>query len=61
MQTLVVVLFIVTLMCIARIMERRWPIAATPASEVIEDWKVVVVNLSLTTLLAPLTTVVSGP
>jgi hypothetical protein len=38
MQTPLVVLVIVALVCIARIFERRWPIAVTPASEVIGDW-----------------------
>ena len=52
--------FVVLMVCLARIVERRWPIAATPVSEVIEDWKVVSVNFALTTLLAPLTTVCSG-
>src|ERR1700735_3567690 len=60
MQNLLVVLVIVTMVCIARILERRWPIASTPLSEVIEDWKVVSVNLGLTAFLAPLTTVCGG-
>ena len=60
MQILLVVLFIITMICIARILERRWPIAPTPVSEVVEDWKLVSVNLALTTLLAPFTAVCSG-
>ena len=44
---------IITMVCIARILERRWPIATTPLSEVIEDWKVVSVNLALTALSCP--------
>jgi sterol desaturase/sphingolipid hydroxylase (fatty acid hydroxylase superfamily) len=48
------------MVCIARIPERTWPIAITPLSEVIDDWKVVSANLALTSLLAPLTTVCSG-
>ena len=59
-HTLFVFLFVIALVSIARIMERRWPIAATPASEVIEDWKLVSVNLALSILLAPLTTVSAG-
>src|SRR5271168_3163863 len=60
MQILLVVLVIITMISIARILERRWPIAVTPASEVIEDWKLVGVNLALSHLLVPLTTVSSG-
>jgi sterol desaturase/sphingolipid hydroxylase (fatty acid hydroxylase superfamily) len=60
MQTLLVVLFLIAMISIARILERRWPIAITPVSEVIEDWKLVSVNVALTTLLAPLTTVCGG-
>jgi sterol desaturase/sphingolipid hydroxylase (fatty acid hydroxylase superfamily) len=60
MQILLVVLIIIAMIGIAIILERRWPIADTPISEVIEDWKLVSVNLALTTLLAPLTTVCSG-
>ena len=50
----------ILLVCIARILERRWPIAITPPSEVIDDWKAVSVNFALTHLLAPLTAVCSG-
>jgi sterol desaturase/sphingolipid hydroxylase (fatty acid hydroxylase superfamily) len=50
----------ILLVCIARIVERRWPIAITPVSEVIDDWKAVSVNFALTHLLAPLTAVCSG-
>jgi hypothetical protein len=53
-------LFVIALVSIARILERRRPIAVTPVSEVIEDWKLVSVNFALTTLLAPLATVGSG-
>ena len=60
MQTLLVVLFLIAMISIARILERRWPIAITPVSEVIEDWKLVSVNFALTTLLAPLTAVCGG-
>ena len=48
------------MVCIARIIERKWPIADTPASEVIDDYKVVSVSLGLTWLLVPITTVSSG-
>src|ERR1700720_652590 len=60
MQILVSVLFIVAMVCIARILERRWPIADTPVPEVVEDWKLVSVNLALSTALAPLATVSSS-
>jgi len=60
MQTLIVVLFIITMICIARILERRWPIAANPVDEIIEDWKLISVNLALSNLLVPLTAVSSG-
>ncbi|HEY1941951.1 MAG TPA: sterol desaturase family protein [Roseiarcus sp.] len=60
MQTLTVILLIVAMIAFARILERRWPIAVTPVSESIEDWKLVSINLVLTTLLAPITTVSSG-
>ena len=60
MQILLVVLIIIAMIGIAIILERRRPIADTQISEVIEDWKLVSVNLALTTLLAPLTTVCSG-
>jgi sterol desaturase/sphingolipid hydroxylase (fatty acid hydroxylase superfamily) len=60
MQTLFIVLFVISVIGIARILERKWPIAATPVAEVIEDWKLVSVNLALVTLLVPLTTVSSG-
>jgi sterol desaturase/sphingolipid hydroxylase (fatty acid hydroxylase superfamily) len=60
MQTFLVIDLIVLMVCIARILERRWPIAFTPVSEVIDDWKVVSVNFALATLLAPLTAVCSG-
>src|SRR5262245_22631005 len=54
------ILMIAVMASIARLLERRWPIAITPLSEVIDDWKTVFVNLALTALLAPLTTVCSG-
>jgi sterol desaturase/sphingolipid hydroxylase (fatty acid hydroxylase superfamily) len=60
MHTLLVIDIIVLVFCIARILERRWPIAITPLSEVIDDWKVVSVNFALAALLAPLTAVCSG-
>jgi sterol desaturase/sphingolipid hydroxylase (fatty acid hydroxylase superfamily) len=60
MQTLIVVLFIITMICIARILERRWPIAANPVDEIIEDWKLISVNFALSNLLVPLTAVSSG-
>ena len=60
MQTLLFVLLVIALICIARILERKWPITATPVSEVVEDWKLISVNFALTTLVAPLTTVSSG-
>jgi sterol desaturase/sphingolipid hydroxylase (fatty acid hydroxylase superfamily) len=60
MQVLVVALLVVAIVSIARILERRWPIAVTPASEVIDDWKLVSVNFALSHLLAPLTAVCSG-
>jgi sterol desaturase/sphingolipid hydroxylase (fatty acid hydroxylase superfamily) len=60
MQTLIDVLLFIALVCTGRILERRWPIAATPASEVIEDWKLVSVNLALSILLAPLATASAG-
>ena len=60
MQTLLVVLFVIAMISIARILERRWPIAITSVPEVIDDWKVVSINLALTHLLAPLTSVCSG-
>lgn len=60
MQILLVALVVIAMVSIARILERRWPIAVTPASEVIEDWKLVSVNLALSYLLAPLTAVGSG-
>jgi sterol desaturase/sphingolipid hydroxylase (fatty acid hydroxylase superfamily) len=54
------VCFVIALVSIARILERRWPIPVTPVSEVIEDWKLVSVNFALATLLAPLAIVCSG-
>ena len=60
MHALLVIAMVVLLACIARIFERRWPIAINPVSEVIEDLQVVGVNAALTYLLAPLTTVCSG-
>jgi sterol desaturase/sphingolipid hydroxylase (fatty acid hydroxylase superfamily) len=60
MQILVSGLFVITMICVARILERRWPIAINSVSEVIEDWKVGGINLALTSLLAPVTTVCSG-
>ena len=56
MQTLFIVLFVISVIGIARILERKWPIAATPVAEVIEDCKLVSINLTLVTLLVPLTT-----
>ena len=60
MQILLLVLFIVTMICVARILERRWPIVVNPVDEIIEDWKLVGVNLALSHLLVPLTAVSSG-
>jgi sterol desaturase/sphingolipid hydroxylase (fatty acid hydroxylase superfamily) len=60
MHTLLVIDLIVMMVCIARILERRWPIAIAPRSEVIDDCKVVSVNLALTALLAPLAAVCSA-
>jgi sterol desaturase/sphingolipid hydroxylase (fatty acid hydroxylase superfamily) len=60
MHSLLVIDMLVAMVCIVLIVERRWPISITPLSEVIDDWKVVSVNLALTALLAPLTTVCSG-
>ena len=60
MQIIATVLFIAAIIGVARILERRWPIAVTPVSEVIEDWKLVSVNFFLTTLLTPLATVCSA-
>ena len=60
MQILLVALFVVAMICIARILERRWPIVANPVDEIVEDWKLVGVNLTLSHLLVPLTTLSSG-
>ncbi len=60
MQILIVVLLIVAMAGIARILERRWPIAATSISDIVEDWKVVSINLALTALCAPIIAVCSG-
>src|SRR3954454_7354249 len=45
-QYLVIIGLIVVIVCISRILERRWPIATTPVSEVIDDWKAVSVSLA---------------
>ena len=60
MEILFTILIFTTFVCIARILERKWPIAETALPEVIDDWKVVSANLSLTWVLVPLTTVSSG-
>ena len=60
MQTLIAVLLFIAMVCVARILERKWPIAATPVAEVIEDWKLVGVNIALSVFLAPLAAVCSG-
>ena len=60
MEILLTILLFTTFVCIARILERKWPIAETPAPEVLDDWKVVGANLSLSWLLIPVTTVSSG-
>jgi hypothetical protein len=46
MQILLQIDVMVVMVCIARILERRWPIASTPLSEVIDDFKVVSVNVA---------------
>jgi sterol desaturase/sphingolipid hydroxylase (fatty acid hydroxylase superfamily) len=60
LDTALAVLLFVGIVCAARILERKWPIAVTPVSEVVEDWKLGSVNFALTTLLAPLTTISGG-
>jgi sterol desaturase/sphingolipid hydroxylase (fatty acid hydroxylase superfamily) len=60
MQIVLQIDVMVVMVCIARILERRWPIASTSLSEVIDDFKVVSVNVALRSLLAPLAAGCSG-
>jgi sterol desaturase/sphingolipid hydroxylase (fatty acid hydroxylase superfamily) len=60
MHTLLILLAVIAVVGVSRILELRWPIAATPASEVIEDWKLVLTNFILSTSLGPLTTISSA-
>ena len=59
-QFLLTINFVVLMVCLARIVERRWPIAVTPVSEVVDDWKAVGISFTLPAILAPLTAASSG-
>ena len=52
--------FIALMVCIARMVERRWPIAVTPVSEVVDDWKAAGISFTLPAIFAPLTTASSS-
>jgi sterol desaturase/sphingolipid hydroxylase (fatty acid hydroxylase superfamily) len=60
MHTVLVLLVVGAIVGVSRILERKWPIAITPAPEVIEDWKLVLANFILLTLLAPISAISSG-
>jgi sterol desaturase/sphingolipid hydroxylase (fatty acid hydroxylase superfamily) len=42
------------MICATRIIEKKWPIADTPASELRDDWVAVAISLGLRSLLAPI-------